>query len=95
MNDVPARYRSKCRIYADILRAIQANEQAKATYLLHAANLPHERLMSHLTKMIGLGLIERKLEGEAVYFIISPKGKKFLVEFRKVEDFGDAFGVEI
>lgn len=95
MSNATASYRSKCRIYADILRAVQDNNQAKAAYLLHTANLSHERLMSHLTKMTELRLIERKIDGEAVYFSITQRGKVFLMEFRKVEEFGNAFGVEI
>jgi predicted transcriptional regulator len=95
MSNALAPYRSKCRIYADILRAVQNNGQAKAAYLMHTANLSHERLMSHLTKMTDLGLIERKMDGELVFFSITQRGRVFLMEFRKVEEFGNAFGVEI
>jgi predicted transcriptional regulator len=95
MTDPPSQYRSKCRIYADILTAIQESERAKVTYLLHEANLSHERLMSHLAKMVALGLIERHMDGEIAHYTTTQKGKKYLMEFRKVKEFGDAFGVEV
>jgi predicted transcriptional regulator len=95
MTEGASQYRSRCRIYADILKAIQECEQAKITYLLHKANLSHERLVNHLARMTTLGLIDRMNDGESGYYLITPKGKKYLMEFRKVEEFGDAFGVEV
>ena len=91
----PSVYRSKCRIYADVLRAIQDNEQAKVTYLLHKANLSHDRLMHHLGTMERLGLIENKTEGDIAFFTITQKGRKYLTEFRKVEEFGESFGIVV
>ncbi|HEY3419033.1 MAG TPA: winged helix-turn-helix domain-containing protein [Methanomassiliicoccales archaeon] len=90
-----SQYRSRCRIYADILRAIQESEQAKVSYLLHKANLSHERLLNHLTKITALGLIEKRSDGETVYFVITQKGRKYLMEFAKVQEFGDAFGIDV
>jgi predicted transcriptional regulator len=95
MIDGPSQYRSRCRVYADILRAIQEGEQAKVSYLLHKANLSHDRLVNHLTKITGLGLIEKKSDGDIVYYEITQKGKKYLMEFAKVQEFGDAFGIEM
>ena len=95
MNERTSQYRSKCRIYADILHSIQNAEGAKAAYLLHAANLSYERLMTHLNKMIELGLIEKTNGDEMVKYSITDAGKKYLAEFRKVEEFGNMFGIEI
>jgi predicted transcriptional regulator len=95
MNDGPSPYRSKCRIYADILRAVQDSEQAKISYLLHEANLSHERLTNHLSRLTGLELIEKRSEGELVYFVITLKGRKYLMEYAKVREFGNAFGVDV
>jgi predicted transcriptional regulator len=95
MTGEPSPYRSKCRIYADILRAIQDNEQAKVTYLLHKANLSHDRLMHHLGNMEHLGLIEKKMNGEIAFYTITQKGGRYLKEFRKVEEFGDSFGIVV
>ncbi len=88
-------YRSKCRIYADILKAIHEAEEAKVTYLLHKANLSHDRLVIHLGKMSSLGLIDKRMDDETALYIMTKKGEKYLADFRRVKEFGDAFGVEI
>jgi len=88
-------YRSRFQIYADILHAIIISEPAKATYLLHTANLSHERLMSHIEKMAGSGLVERRVDGDVVTYAATLKGKKYLDEFRRVEEFAIAFGIDL
>lgn len=95
MTGKPSQYRSKCRIYADILKAIQECDRVKTTQLIHEANLSYERLMNHLAKLSALGLIERREDGEVVFYLITQKGRKYLMEFMKVQEFADSFGVEI
>jgi predicted transcriptional regulator len=41
-----------------------------------------------------LGLIENGVEGESVVKITA-KGSKYLAEFRKIEEFGETFGITI
>ncbi|MDW5563042.1 MAG: winged helix-turn-helix domain-containing protein [Methanomassiliicoccus sp.] len=91
----PASYRSKCRIYADILRAIQQTDKAKATYLLHEANLSHERLIRHLEALVDLGLIVKKVDDDGVVYAITTKGSEYLAQFRLVEKFGETFGIRV
>ncbi len=88
------KHRSKCRIFADLLRAIESNERARVTYLLHEANLSYDRLIAHLTQMERLGLIEKQ-ENEGTCYYATKKGKKYLSEFKRVEEFGDMFGVSV
>lgn len=95
MIDGASGYRSKCRIFADILRVVQKEERAKVTYILHEANLPYKRLIIHLAQMEEKGLIEIRLEDEKKYYAITKKGERYLVRFKAVEEFGDAFGMEI
>jgi predicted transcriptional regulator len=94
-NRAPAKYRSKCRILADILKAVREAEQAKVTFLLHKANLSHDRLTYYLTQLEGSGMIKRVEDCEKTYFMITDVGNNYLTEFRKMEEFGDTFGVEI
>ena len=41
-----------------------------------------------------LGLIESRGEEQGLV-VITTKGKKYLVEFRKIEEFGETFGITI
>ena len=93
--DKAQRQRSRCHIFADILQAIKVGEPARITYLVHEANLPYDRLTNYLNQLENLGLIvKRELEAASSY-TISEKGRAYLVEFRKIKEFGDIFGVEV
>lgn len=91
----PPKHRSRCRIFADILRAIQDSEQAKLTRILHEANLSYDRLVIHLADMERLELIEKKKIDDAYLFLITKKGRRYLSEFKRIEEFGDIFGVDV
>jgi predicted transcriptional regulator len=90
----PQKYRSKGRIFADILRALQEGP-AKVTHILYRANLSHDRLTKYLTQLEESGLISRLQDGDRTTYSITDEGKKFLVEFRRMEEFADAFGLDI
>ena len=61
--------------------------------LLHAVNVPHDRLVSYMADMEEQGLIEKDGDGNTPY-AITPKGVRYLDEFRKVDRLGRIFGVE-
>ena len=89
-------YRSKARIYADILNSIlKQGGKSGPTRILYGANLSYDRLMKHLTQLIELGLVaEENKNGESV-FKLTDKGRTFILEFVKVEKFAEAFGINI
>jgi predicted transcriptional regulator len=91
----PQRYRSKGRIFADILKAIQEGGKVKVTHILYKANLSHDRLTKYLGQLEESELIEKGAEGDKTLYAITKKGELFLVEFRKMEQFADAFGLNI
>ena len=90
----PQKYRSKGRIFADILRALQ-DGPAKVTHILYRANLSHDRLTKYLAQLEESGLILRQQDGDRSSYSITEKGGRFLVEFRRMEEFADAFGIDI
>ena len=89
-------YRSKARIYADILNPIlKHGGRSGPTRILYGANLSYDRLMKHLGQLIELGLVgEEKVDGESV-FKLTDRGRAFVLEFIKVEKFAEAFGISI
>jgi predicted transcriptional regulator len=96
MSGAPSlRYRSKGRIFADILRAVKEDGRAKPTHILYKANLSHDRLTKYLGMLEESQLVTRNLDGDRVDYSITEKGEQFLVEFRRMEQFADAFGLEI
>lgn len=91
-------YRSKMRILADMMRAIQSEgeEGAGPTKILYAANLSHDRLTQYIDELVEKGLIiEVQPDSSNRNYILSEKGHDFLREFMRVERFSEAFGIEI
>lgn len=90
-----AKYRSQFRIYVDIMRVIQREDnQAKPTRILYGANLSHDRLVKYLDELKGLGVIQETGTEDKVYSL-TQKGIEFMNNFRKVESFASAFGFRI
>jgi len=89
------RYRSKGRIMADILRAVRDDGEAKITHILYRANLSYDRLTRYIDQLKGSGLIEEIPDGDRSLFRITAKGERFLSEFRRMEEFAEAFGLDI
>ena len=91
-------YRSKMRILADMMRAIQSEGEdgAGPTKILYAANLSHDRLIQYLEELIEKELIqETDLGDNNRMYLLTEKGRDFLREFVKMEKFSEAFGIEI
>ena len=89
------KYRSQFRIYIDIMRVIQREEnQAKPTRILFGANLSHDRLVKYLDQLKALEVIQESGNDDKMYSL-TQKGIEFLNNFRKVESFAAAFGFKI
>jgi len=89
-------YRSKARIYADILNSIMKHGgKSGPTRILYGANLSYDRLMKHLGQLIELGLVVEEKENEETVYKLTDKGRTFIIEFVKVEKFAEAFGITI
>jgi len=88
-------YRSKARIYLDILSTIlKEGGKTGPTRILYGANLSHDRLRRHLNHLIEVGLVEEE-KGERTVYKLTDKGREFLKEFMRIEKFAEAFGISI
>lgn len=91
-------YRSKMRILADMMRAIQneGEDGAGPTRILYGANLSHDRLTQYIDELLGKKLItETEIEDQSRVYLLTEKGREFLREFVRIERFSEAFGIEI
>jgi predicted transcriptional regulator len=89
------RYRSKGRIFADILHAVKEQGSSRPTHTLYKANLSYDRLIKYLGMLEESDLLRQSVEGDKTEYSITDKGEQFLVEFRRMEKFAEAFGLEI
>jgi predicted transcriptional regulator len=89
-------YRSKARIYADILDSImKSGGKSGPTHILLGANLSYDRLTKHLGQLVELGLVTEELEGEDRVYKVTSKGAHFASEFSRFVSFAEAFGIGI
>lgn len=87
--------RSKMAILVDILKLIQRKQRAKPTHILYGANLSHNRLKMYLALLEDQEFIEIELIKGHRFYKVTPKGREFMNEFKKIEDISEAFGLPI
>ena len=88
--------RTKISIFVDILRLVdKRGGMAKPTHILYGANLSHIRLNKYLSWLLQEQMLEVISKGGKNVYRITEKGRNFLKEFRKIEQFTDAFGIPI
>ncbi|MCS7142654.1 MAG: winged helix-turn-helix domain-containing protein [Aigarchaeota archaeon] len=85
-------YRSKVRIYADIISSVMESGLARITLIMRDANLPYDRLQRYVDELCVKGLIERVEESGQIYRV-TVKGVEFLEEFKRFERIAKAFGI--
>ena len=87
--------RTKIEIIYDMLKAIQnKGGSIKPTHLLYKSNLSHNKMQEYLDNLKEKGMIkeEETIRGTREY-IITDKGLKYIVEFKQIKQFSDAFGI--
>lgn len=85
------------QIVGDLLTATDESGQAgiKTTTLITKANIPHSRLSKFISNLIGAGLIN-KIEFDGKHtFVITEKGRQYLVSYEKFANIAQSFGLEL
>ena len=86
--------RGKLEIIADILRSIQSKGgKIKPTHLLYRSNLSHAKLKEYIDILLEKGMIEEQLVKGKKMFFMKDQGYKFLLEFERIKEFSDSFGL--
>ena len=86
--------RGKLDIIADILRSMQdKGGTIKPTHLLYRSNLSHAKLKEYVNILLEKGMIEeQQVKGRKMFFM-KEQGHKFLLEFERIKEFSDSFGL--
>lgn len=85
--------RSKLQVLVDILRVANENGMAKPTHILYKANLSHKLLKTYLEILMSNEFIEKISNQRNVYYKITEKGQKFILQFRQMEKIANGFGL--
>ncbi|MEK6868606.1 MAG: winged helix-turn-helix domain-containing protein [Nanoarchaeota archaeon] len=86
--------RGRLEIIADVLRSIQSKGgRIKPTHLLYKSNLSHAKLKEYVDALVEKGMIEKQVVKGRKMFIMKEQGHKFLLEFDRIKEFSDSFGL--
>jgi predicted transcriptional regulator len=87
-------YRSRVRIYYDILNAVLNQGHARISAIMRDANLPYDRLQRYLEELAEKGLLARHQDDPSLFYV-TEKGLRFVEEFQRFMRLARAFGLEI
>ncbi|MBI2523208.1 hypothetical protein HYW19_02370 [Candidatus Woesearchaeota archaeon] len=86
--------RGRLEIIADILRSIHdKGGRIKPTHLLYKSNLSHAKLKEYLEMLVEKGMIEEQVVKGKKAIIMKEEGHKFLLEFDRIKEFSESFGL--
>jgi len=86
--------RGRLEIIHDILLSIQKkNGRIKPTHLLYKSNLSYQRMNLYLDELMKQGLVDKDFDDKSKFYILTDKGYEFLVEFKRIREFSDSFGI--
>jgi len=86
--------RGKLEIIADMLRSIKSKEgKIKPTHLLYRSNLSHTKLKEYVNMLLEKGMIEEQMVKGRKMIFMKDEGYKFLLEFDRIKEFSDSFGL--
>jgi len=89
-------YRKTQQIYADLLDLTQMDRNGiPITMLCHKANLPYGRLKRFIGHLTSSGLVNKIEYDGRNTFVITPRGRQYLVEYKKFANVVESFGLEM
>ena len=86
--------RNQLEIVYDILQAVaDKGGVIRPTHLLYKSNLSHARMKEYIDQLSGKGMLTTTEKAGKQHFAITEQGLKFLVDYKKVREFTEAFGL--
>ncbi len=85
--------RERLEIIRDILEAVKEKRSIKPTRLLYSSNLSPQMFKSYIGELTKKGFIEEKEKKKSKEFVLTNKGRNFLYEYKKIENFIESFGL--
>ena len=87
--------RSRLEVIMDIMFLIQSKGgKVKPTHILYGANLSHGVLKENLDFLISKDFIRRVGGDKRIFYEITKEGLSQINEFRRIQKFKNAFGID-
>jgi predicted transcriptional regulator len=88
-----ARRREVTDLYANILEVVKAyHGEARITRMSYGAGMPVDRLRPAVERLVGLGLLKARTEGDRTLYEITVRGHEFLTTYWRLQGFLEALG---
>ncbi|MFP3282579.1 MAG: winged helix-turn-helix domain-containing protein [Nitrososphaeria archaeon] len=92
-------YRSRVRLYADVLRAVRdgAGDEgfARISAVMRKANTSYAKLSGILDELAKSSMLEIVESGDVKGYRLTEIGLKFLDEYERLERFAKAYGLRL
>lgn len=85
--------RTRLEVLKDILEILQRSRQVKITHLIYKANLSNNSIKPYIEYLLNNRFVEETYSDDKKFFVITSKGRDFLVEFNKIKIFSDSYGL--
>jgi len=86
--------RNRLEIIYDMLRVTNnMGGRILPTHLLYKSNLSHERMKGYLDELKQKNMIIETAEKDKTFFAITDTGRRFLMQYKQLTEFADAFGL--
>ena len=86
--------RGKLEIINDMLKSIQnKGGKIKPTHLLYKSNLSHSKMKEYIEELTSKEMIGETQDKGKKMIMITDKGYDFLLEFERIKEFSDSFGL--
>lgn len=86
--------RSKLEIIYDLLQAVQEKGgRIKPTHLLYKSNLSHTKMKEYTEELMKQKFLNQVEDKNKKMFEITDKGSKFLMEYKRIKQFSESFGL--
>ena len=76
-----------------LLAMIKLGGRIKPTHLMYKSNLSHALMKDYIDELISKDLMKETYERGKKMFEVTQKGREFTLQYRKMKEFQDAFGL--
>ncbi len=88
-----AKKRERLEVIYDMLKSVDEKKKIKPTNLIFASNLSPQMFKKYKSELIEKNLIKEEKKDSKKYFVLTDKGRNFLMEYKQIKNLIEDFGL--